>query len=36
MKMETEVTAARAGVVQSIDIAEGSSVSVGDLLLTIA
>ena len=36
MKMETEVTAARAGVVQSIDTAEGSSVSVGDLLLTLA
>jgi len=36
MKMETEVKAAKDGVVQSIDITEGSSVSVGDVLLTLA
>jgi len=36
MKMETEVKAAKGGVVQSIDITEGSSVSVGDVLLTLA
>ena len=36
MKMETEVTASKSGVVRSIDIAEGSAVTVGDLLLTIA
>ncbi len=36
MKMETEVKAAKSGVVQSIDTAEGSSVSVGDVLLTLA
>ena len=36
MKMETEVRAVKAGVVQSIDIAEGSAVSVGDVLLTLA
>lgn len=36
MKMETEVTAAKSGVVQSIDTAEGNAVTVGDLLLTLA
>jgi len=36
MKMETEIKAAKAGVVQSIEIKEGSVVSVGDVLLTLA
>lgn len=36
MKMETEVRAVKAGVVQSIDTTEGSAVSVGDILLTLA
>jgi len=36
MKMETEVRAAKAGVVGSVSVKEGDSVSVGDTLLTIA
>ncbi|MAM72098.1 MAG: oxaloacetate decarboxylase subunit alpha [Gammaproteobacteria bacterium] len=36
MKMETEVKASRGGVIQSIDVAEGNAVSVGDVLLTIS
>jgi oxaloacetate decarboxylase alpha subunit len=36
MKMETEVRAARAGSVVSVDIKEGDSVQVGDSLMTIA
>ena len=35
MKMETNVTAARDGVVQSVDVAVGDAVKVGDSLLTI-
>jgi len=35
MKMETEVKAAKAGTIQSIKVAEGNAVSVGDELLTI-
>jgi len=36
MKMETDVKAPRGGVIQSIDVAEGNAVKVGDVLLTIA
>tara|TARA_R110000824_G_scaffold288508_2_gene476498 strand:+ start:68282 stop:70072 length:1791 start_codon:yes stop_codon:yes gene_type:complete len=36
MKMETEVRAAKSGVVHSIDTAEGNAVTVGDRLLTLA
>lgn len=36
MKMETEVRAARAGVVASVSVKEGDSVAVGDTLLTIS
>lgn len=36
MKMETEVRAARAGSIVSVDIKEGDSVQVGDSLMTIA
>lgn len=36
MKMETEVRAAKAGTVGSIEVKKGDSVSVGDTLLTIA
>ena len=36
MKMETEVRAAKAGVVGSVSVKEGDSVSVGETLLTIA
>lgn len=35
MKMETEVKASRTGTIQSIKVAEGNAVSVGDDLLTI-
>ncbi|WP_196157256.1 sodium-extruding oxaloacetate decarboxylase subunit alpha [Reinekea sp. G2M2-21] len=35
MKMETEVSASRAGTVSSISVKEGDSVSVGDTLLTL-
>jgi len=35
MKMETEVSAAKAGVVGSISVKEGDAVKVGDTLLTI-
>lgn len=35
MKMETEVKAAKSGTIQSIKVAEGNAVSVGDELLTI-
>jgi len=35
MKMETEVKASRTGTIQSIKVAEGNAVSVGDELLTI-
>ncbi len=34
--METEVRAAQTGVVGAISVKEGDSVSVGDILLTIA
>jgi biotin carboxyl carrier protein len=36
MKMETEVKAAKSGIIQSITVAEGAAVSVGDELLAIA
>jgi len=36
MKMETEVRAAKAGVVGTVSVKEGDSVQVGDTLLTIA
>jgi len=36
MKMETEVRSLRSGAVASVDIKEGDSVSVGDILVTIA
>jgi oxaloacetate decarboxylase alpha subunit len=36
MKMETEVRAARAGTVVSVDVKEGDAVQVGDTLLTLA
>lgn len=35
MKMETEVSAPRAGTVQSVTVKEGDSVAVGDALLTL-
>lgn len=35
MKMETELKASRAGVIQSVSVAEGTAVGVGDELLTI-
>jgi oxaloacetate decarboxylase (Na+ extruding) subunit alpha len=35
MKMETEVRAAKAGVVRSVGVKEGDSVAVGDTLITI-
>jgi len=36
MKMETEVRAAYAGVVATVDVKEGDAVAVGDTLMTIA
>lgn len=36
MKMETQVSASKAGVVGSVNVKEGDKVSVGDTLLTIA
>jgi len=36
MKMETEIRAAKSGVIGSIDVKEGDSVTVGQTLLTIA
>lgn len=36
MKMETEIRAPKAGVLQSMDVSEGDSVQVGDQLLSIA
>ncbi len=36
MKMETEVSAAKAGAVSAVNVKEGDSVAVGDVLLTIA
>jgi oxaloacetate decarboxylase alpha subunit len=36
MKMETNVSASKSGTVGSVNIKEGDSVSVGDILLTIA
>ncbi|MGH1462938.1 MAG: biotin/lipoyl-containing protein, partial [Neptuniibacter sp.] len=36
MKMETEVRAACAGTVSSVDVKEGDAVQVGDTLLTLA
>ena len=36
MKMETEVRAAHAGTVTSVDVAPGDAVQVGDSLLTLA
>jgi len=35
MKMETEIRAARAGSVSTIDVKEGDTVQVGDSLLTL-
>jgi oxaloacetate decarboxylase alpha subunit len=35
MKMETEIKATRSGVVVSVDVKEGDSVSVGQLLLSL-
>ena len=34
--METEVRAAQAGVVASVDVKEGDTVAVGDTLITVA
>jgi len=34
--METEVRAARAGTIVTIDVSEGDAVQVGDSLLTLA
>ena len=36
MKMETEIRAARAGVVVGISVKEGDAVTVGQTLLTLA
>jgi oxaloacetate decarboxylase alpha subunit len=36
MKMETEIRAPKAGVLQSMDVSEGDAVQVGDQLLSIA
>jgi oxaloacetate decarboxylase alpha subunit len=36
MKMETEIRAARGGVVTGISVKEGDSVTVGQTLLTLA
>ena len=36
MKMETEVSASKSGTVGAVNVKEGDSVAVGDLLLTIA
>ena len=36
MKMETEVRAATSGVVVGVSVKEGDSVSVGDVLITVA
>jgi oxaloacetate decarboxylase alpha subunit len=36
MKMETEVRAAKGGVVGTVSVKEGDTVQVGDTLLTIA
>ena len=35
MKMESEITAARDGVVSQIMVAKGASVSTGDILLML-
>ena len=35
MKMETEIKATRSGVVVSVDVKEGDSVTVGQLLLSL-
>jgi oxaloacetate decarboxylase alpha subunit len=35
MKMETELKAPKAGIIHSINVAEGNSVAVGDELLSI-
>ena len=35
MKMETEIKATRSGVVLSVDVKEGDSVTVGQLLLSL-
>ena len=35
MKMENEIGAPRAGVVQEVNVAEGSSVSEGDVLFVV-
>jgi oxaloacetate decarboxylase alpha subunit len=35
MKMETEVRAARAGSIVSVDVKEGDAVQVGDSLVTL-
>jgi len=36
MKMENEITAPKAGVIQEANISEGSSVSEGEILFVIA
>ena len=36
MKMETEIRAARAGVVSAVQVKEGDAVAVGDCMLTLA
>jgi oxaloacetate decarboxylase alpha subunit len=36
MKMETEIKAARDGIIESFDVAEGDAVQVGDTLLALA
>jgi oxaloacetate decarboxylase alpha subunit len=36
MKMETEIRSSQAGIVKDIQVREGDSVAVGDILLTIA
>ena len=35
MKMETELRAPKAGIIHSVNVAEGNAVAVGDELLTI-
>jgi len=36
MKMETQVSAPKAGIVGSVSVKEGDTVAVGDTLLTLA
>ncbi|MBF4338473.1 biotin/lipoyl-containing protein, partial [Vibrio anguillarum] len=36
MKMETEVRAARDGIIEKLSVSEGDSVQVGDALMALA